>query len=1004
MYVQKIQQKKRLSMDDLYTPIDDMPGDTGVSSSASGMINNPLQKSRYAKKNDIIQKYQKPSGDKYIAKSANIRKLKIPKSWADEIIGSRVYSPDTGGMRGFGSTDADKARREAEISAAERILAADNPFGASRYSEKLPRSGTVTYSPTDISDFATDVFNAGVRSTQPAWEARLNRRGEEGRLSGLTEGEAKARADASRQDSRGRYGVGGFKDLLYDFTPLPEIVGLSRQIGDFVKPTIVGKPKEITESRLPGADSMTPIERARQYSIYNVADKRSMNPKMLEDEYLRYISDYPNASLSTQNIQQYDTRKPAKARNKTIGETFKSPRTMGADLEDIRQREDWYRNADGLTDQARIAGGKILPTAGRLGVKAGIYYGVGRPVWDSLFGNKYVPDATVVPVQEETRTATPIVVQPTPMTRYDDNEFSPPPPPQQYKLPSGELGKSMKKRSGFAKSGGKKVKDLLDEIAPDVALLSNPSYRDIAEGRINQAYIRYGVDPTKISAADLNRLYGTWDLDDLTRIHPYTPVVAKPPRKTKKNPKGWDTVDTTYGVPGSTGGDWVSRMRNNQRVKQFGNFARNPWGAAALGATGGSLATIGGLMSLNSSDNPEPSAGDVNIPNITYVPTVTPTKQSTSNQKSEPTQTPIPVAANARQNYKNVKQWASDVQTDEARKEEKRRKAAAEKLEDYNRRVVTPAIADALRTYEWESNLVPLTSGKKRFEMPAYQSVATIPHDVVSESRWRKLKNPYNLGYDKAVLDYQPSFKKSSKNVRKATSVPFQGSSLSQTSYIKPTTKARYDSMTPEQQGAALVNSIAENTKQNYRNAKEYLNNIARFTSGAINAADQQTKFSTKIVPQAKEITNTVIIPKSKEAYRYGKDVAIPYIVEQSKRGYEIGREKGVPALLAGKEYVVNSVKEIARNNPEIAQSLSTKKIQSSLNQMIKSSPEIQKNVAKIGQNILNSINATTQTVRAKIFGNATKRMSKKQNTSYFSKRLETPTKTQAHKNTNKYF
>ncbi len=1000
-------------MDDLYTPISDMPGDSGQSSSASGMIRNPLQKSRYAKNNDIIQKFAQTAKSHSSSKYKALKKA-APR-WMDSIIRAEKLMADPGFSIGGSLTPAERKAAEDALARSQRILNDPNPYSHYGPNPHIPM-GSITMDPRQAEAFYGKAYSEGVKDTMPAHIAAKEAERRAGIAEGTNIGVAQERKNISTYRRTKPYIAQSALKTLEDISPWPEMKTLGHALHSTVwKPFRAGSAELSAETKGAAGETLSNAQRAELQEAKKLGRHYTgLTPQQFKNKYDEYVGRYMDPTRGEENIADYMSSpemQGAAPRGKTWSETLGPEPSMGRDFERIRQKGIDAQNEIDVNAAALEARKHILPALRNLGIKSGAGYLVyrgGKAALEDLWGGGGNNSSQPIVVPTPTSTQQSITV-PTPTMQqrneYEIDPLIPPLPgvPEQYGEPTPTRGPSgrvtigrkktagMKKGGRFSKAGAKTLEQLLKEIEPHELNMTVPAYRTAAKGEIENILTSYGIDPlTDLSTIRAYR--PDLDITDFTTKFPHgiKPVPAAGPATPPVSRAR--RAGAAAGRAAAAAKTWTSAAG-----KQFKNWVKNPRNAIALGATGATVGTLLGVKAYNAASDwlygPNPASGDVGLPNTTYLPTMTPSSipGAPKDNKPKATSTMTPTAtmtpASAMGRLRQIKQQAKgfNVTATAGRKARDDRQKAAEQAiairdDSYRHEVLEPAIAMARnKTYD-ES----YWNAQKPFKY-----VGVNPSGIINwtkEQIWGKEPPTYTVS--------AAGVKKRAKINKK--SVPYQGSSYSQTAYVQPTSSSRFKNMAPEEQGAAMVNAIAENTRQSYRNTKESLNNLLRFASGAINAADKQTQFSNKVWPvihqntrefldDAYRFTDNVIIPESQKAYRYTRDVAVPVIVQQSKEAYKQSK----PEIDAAKSYVLESVDRIAQQHPELVSGLSADKLKSNLNRIVNKNPHLQESLKNFGTKLLKPIR---------------KSMSKRSDSQMFTKRLENPTGTSGKETKNKYF
>lgn len=921
-------------MDDLYTPITDMPGDSGQSASASGMTRNPLsQNTRYAKKNDIIQKYVKPTDKKYIAKSMNVRKAKLSPKWIDEILGSRINAPDTGGG-GKGS----------DVTGFEPI------------EYKISPDADVTIKESARLAEQKQQYERGQKASEKLFEQERKKLIEQGEVIGTVKG---------RNEALGfnQYNPGSFFAIdSLPFTSLWNTRNARKAVFTH------GKPAKYAD---------------KSNTIARIAYARSVSPESVDKAFDRYL----------QTGELPEGWAPRTVPNEWYQRGELKQITPAEDFENIKNFDTRKAKYDELWDEYN-KGRKVVPKAIRNIFGRGITTGaVGYAAaeglkggWNYLWGDKpdkreqdYIDSANVAQTPTPTPSAKPS--SNSGKNRIGEPDLDP------------NVFKNLKKRNGFAgKSnmakafGGKTGEEFWAAMKRTVDSMNDPDplWRATGENSWKKELRDLGIDEN-MSPADFQRYYNNpnWDIASIAQKNPYNAPpkkvgrvgMGKKPKNSSTSPSSnlSSTVNTPPYTPfgfhaGPLEVTWNSQPKpkpygpNPKFSTKAGNAATaigqamvsTPKRAAITGVAGtlGVLGLLGGgaYMLTRPPSNPDAAAGDTTLPIRTMLPTMTPTRMAESSTDSGINPTPT---------YTNrqKRDFAQATMTTRGKKWDEDKK----KDMDYQTKNFLNPVIQNLVDEEYSNlgrsniaqNINRINEKQRQF--------SDIGQSADETNQWRNrekgvregmknLSNPYWDGTKGPW--YKELFGKSSNskmgkraNVRKATSVVSQSSPYSQTAYVQPATSARFSLMTPEKQGAAIINSVSENTKQNYKNTSSFLNNVLSnaikdtvnaanyatgFARGAIGAADEQTQFSNKILPQ--------MIVAGRQANQTGKEVA----------------GKSLQVANVGKQFVVLAVKESAKGMPEMSGKLSSKAIKNEVDRIVSESPAVVKQLYDIGKKVLN--------------------------------------------------
>lgn len=927
-------------MDDLYTPINDMPGDSGQSASASGLTKLPIaHNTRYAKKNDIIQKYVKSTDSKYIAKSANFKKAKI--RWLDEILDSRINSPDTGGGKGTGGSGT-----------------------KTDFDEFVP----IEYKPSGGEKITNTVEEDWAKQRQQ-WERGRKSRDkdvEEGVKARLEAETSRARAEErERLSGLGKYDPGDF--LALDFKPLKSLwnqgVAARRQVK-------LGKPD---------------ARKDKAYVVAQLKQDRSLpDVAAVENAYERWMA----GGRAPESL-------PASWGDRTLPKKWgeKTPRvvTPQEDLMTIYNVEN--KNAeylDAIREQQYAA--QYFPKAmanlgSRIGITSYLGYQGGKALglWGDEDDNKNKSN--------NVETSVPI---PVPATTQNNQTTSSKTTPSGFKLPDinpSDLDKRLKKRTGFAKNsnmrkafGGKTGEEFIQAMQRSIDLMSDtdPNFRAAAQTSWKNELRNLGIDDT-ITPDEFKRLYGYpgWDIATIAQKAPYVPPrtrvqVGRKPKNTSSSSTNpipsissglidntllrLGPLELSYNpVPKQPvyGPFQTKRQRLANAAQAVGAAMVSTPKRAAVTSAAGTLAALGllgggvyGASNLYSqwSRKPNPADGDKKMPDRTLLPTMTPSvvAGTSNNSSAAPTKT-------------KKEKWKAAEATVTARG-----KAWDEQKEKDMKETYDILVKPRLDAYvaEENANLSGMNTQENINRLNAKQQQwSDIGQSADETNEWKNrekkvreglknLSNPYWNGTEsswfKNMFGQSPKSKMGKRaNIRKAKStyVRSQSSPYSQTAYVQPIANARFSAMSPEKQGAAIVNSVAENTKQNYKNTASFLNNVlsnaikdtvnaknfvSGFARGALGAADEQTQFTNNILPQ--------MIVAGEKAKQTSKETA----------------GKGLQVANVGKQFVVLAVKESAKGMPEMSGKLSSKAIKNEVDKLVSESPSVVKQLYSIGKQVLN--------------------------------------------------
>jgi hypothetical protein len=924
-------------MDDLYTPINDMPGDSGQSASASGLTKLPIaHNTRYAKKNDIIQKYVKSADSKYIVKSANLKKLKLPKDWWKDI-----FESDTGGGKGSGS--------------------GSGGVKTSDYGEFVP----IEYKPSGSEKIPITVAEDYAKQRQQ-WEMGRKSRDkdiDEKVKEKLDSETARARAEErERVLGLDRYDPGGFLELN-----IKPFKSLGRQAANSYKTWRMGRPKYHQE---------------KPYVVAQLKQDRAL-PK-IEDVDVAYERWLAGGRAPEALPAAWGDRTLPKKWYEKEGKIV----TPEQDLQAIYNVENRKQAYDNALAEARYSY-KFLPkalrnAAFRIGLTGYLTNEGGKSLglWGNEDENKNKSNnvETIAPV-------------PAPVSNENSQTNSSKSTPSGLKLPAlnpADLDKRMTKRTGFAKKtnmskafGGKSGEEFIQAMQRDIDLMSdsNPVYRSAAEASWKNELRNLGIDDT-ITPAEFKRLYGYagWDIPTIAQKAPYVPkkprvIVGRRSGKTYTSATGASPSISSSGIDntilrlGPLEATWNPTPVYGPHPRwgtQLGNIAQDigaatvstPKRAAITGAIGaiGALGLLGGgiygASNLYSqyTRKPKPADGDKGIPDRILLPTMTPSAVAgTSNNSSvAPTKT-----------NKERKKLAEATLTVRSQMWDDDKK----KDMDEAYRILVKPFADAYVAEEY-SNLGRMNTQDNINRLNAKQQQwSDIGQSADETKEWKNreskvreglknLSNPYWNGTEsswfKNTFGQSPKSRMGKRaNIRKAkaTYVRSQSSPYSQTAYVQPTANARFALMTPEKQGAAVINSIGENTKQNYKNTASFLNNVLSnaikdtvnaknfatgFARGALGAADEQTQFTNNILPQ--------MIVAGEKTKQVSKETA----------------GKGLQVANVGKQFVVLAVKESAKGMPQMSGKLSVKAIKNEVDKLVSESPSVVKQLYNIGKQVLN--------------------------------------------------
>ena len=914
-------------MDDLYTPITDMPGDSGQSASASGMTRNPLShNTRYAKKNDIIQKYEKPTDRKYIAKSMNVRKAKLSPKWMDEILGSRINAPDTGGG-GKGS----------DVTGFEPI------------EYKIPDDADITIKQSAAIAQQQQQYARGREHEKKESEKLFEQERKKGESTGRVTG---------RNEALGfnQYNPGSF--FAIDRLPFTSLYNTGKAFNEARRH---GKPSQYAD---------------KANTIARIAYARSISPESVDKALARYVQsgELPEgwASRTVPN-EWYQRGEPKQI---TPEQDFASVKNFDSRKAKYDELVEEYEKGKKVVPQAlgnALLGRPItigaVGYAGLEGLKGGYNY---------LWGDKpdkreqdYIDSANIA------QTPTP-----TPSKKPSSNSGS-------NRIGEPDLDpnvfKRLKKRNGFAgKSnmakafGGKTGEEFWAAMKRTVDTMTDPDplWRATGENSWKKELRDLGIDDN-MSPADFQRYYNNpnWDIASIAQKNPYNAPPKKGGRvgggkKTKNSPPSSANLppDNQFFHVGPLKMTWdktpkLVPLGPNPKFSTVAQNAANALGqamvktpkrAAITGVLGtlGALGLVGGgaYMLTRPSSKPNAAAGDKTLPSTTMLPTMTPTRMAESSSDSGINPTPT-YTNRQKRDFAQATMTARGKKWDEDKKKD---------MDYQTKNFLNPVIQNLVDEEYSNSGRSNIAQNINRINEKQRQFY-DIGQSADETNQWRNrekgvregmknLSNPYWDGTKGPW--YKELFGKSSNskmgkraNVRKATSVVAQSSPYSQTAYVQPATSARFSLMTPEKQGAAIVNSVAENTKQNYKNTSSFLNNVLSnaikdtvnaanyatgFARGAIGAADEQTQFSNKIVPQ--------MIVAGRQANQKGREVA----------------GKGLQVANVGKQFVVLAVKESAKGMPEMSRKLSSKTINNEVDRLISESPEVVKQLITIGKKVLN--------------------------------------------------
>ena len=972
-------------MDDLYTPITDMPGDSGQSSSASGMITNPLKKSRYAKNNDIIQKFAHSSPNKYINKSATFKKSnKIQKGswdlWNLLRQGEEYLLPF---LREF---------REEPIDAAKEI------------GKKVPSYRSKLTNPHETlmvtRGSLADLQDQAIAEVLPYAQNLIN----EGEQRGIRRG-------LSTQENAGllaRPPKGDWSDWFGN--PIPDFRQLKSQFGALdelrKKPNIVWEKKRVFDTAFP--------------TMYDdvVRDKFGRPVKNDAGEYVQSRPPKPGEvrrSVIERAYEDWNEKGRPSEYSLAPLETSRQPHEIFSDyasydkaIEDFNQV---YRNAAkaaaNIKQTAKNTGKKII---GDLGLGLGAY-GLGRLHQSEKDKSYYAGAQRAMDNLKQDKGWFDW------FDSSDSQEAAPSKNDDDWGIPQSRVksggnfamrATSMKKRnfyktdaSGVIKTVEDFLKWLRDDKLLEQALHSDPTIRIPAKQAIEDRLRTHGINPELITPVEMERTFPTWSLEGLSQSFPVSSNkrVTISANKANRTPRTrnaktvWEFGGFKIEPPA-----WVDRLTKPDKQKaqqamqgaktkasavgsKVKNFVSNPWVAAGLG----SASTIGlgaiGANALLSENNSQPVSKkptSYSIPDLTPTPSMVTGNIDTANENQKPKATP-----NAYDRLKAAPITAT---------------AISEKIRQNAENTIKTKVAPKLK--EKMENALTDISAIYEHNNPYINNIV---RGSISDSggMWGTW-NKYGPGgwYYKPV-NKRAGVNKRSKSMKKGY-IDSQSFGNSATAYVNPTTKARFSMMSPEAQGEALVNQFAENTKQNFKNTKSFLTDVitnavqdaavtgnyaARFAGGALNAADKQTNFSRDILPQL----------------QVGANIAGKKILSAGNKTAAISQ--------IGAQFVISAAKEAAQNMPEISIPVSKQSLKNNLNQIIEKTPTAINRLYDIGKKVLSQAESITPGIKAQYFDSLgiknTKNqngITKRQTPMTFTKRLENPKSTNSHQTKNKYF
>ncbi len=923
-------------MDDLYTPINEMPGDTGESSSASGMIKNPLMKSRYAKNNDIIQKYENSPNKKYITKSMRINKsAKMQKGALDWLSIVRGAAEDA-----KGALKSTFPSQKFDVEARIKSLYPD-------YEGKLTED---PYKPQTLN--ARELAQQKDKAVKDALDAALPI-AREAELDGMKRAQ-------NLTDRRSVLESPTFKEA-FKILPIEDVRQLKRQLTPHAKIFFGKNPERKLERQM--------------WSL-----PRGINPEFVQTRFQNWMDEgMPKIyDWGTPGLQPLETQRMRRSVADVVTGKNKEPKTLGQFFQEYydvaKEHETWTNTVDDAVYSATQIPKTALNIAGKAGIPYAIYE-AGKFIGSKNSPQQYAPE----PQDNEGWFSS---NNKKPKSSSDDDWLDPNyGKPQNYsnktKKPLAnvpgrfKMARQMKKGGSIHKASSPLVRDLLKEMRDkNVYLLlasSDARQRSLGQQLMDDMMRGSGINPKSVTVKELEDFYYNSPVDRVASHYPVKQPRAKGVRnspdtragtpsraRTKKedplvNIFGYRVYGPQTPVTASAKQKIGTAASNSMQTAstKFGNtkskvsdWISQPKNAAVMGALGATAAlgglAYGGYKAKEAYDNMFPSATSASKPS----------KTEPASSSFKPTATPTPsgyVEPNTR--IRNIEATA------EAKSKEIRAKAEKEietKIKPWLVSGLKNALGELSSNYERRNPYVLRDASIERpgakIWAPTGDPMAKLPNAAMrtlydAQTKWENLWTQPKRG-EPMPKTYNPKIGKRA-NIRKGKYVDQQGFSNSATAYVNPIKNARFSSMSPEQQGAAVINSVAENTKQSFRNISESAANTSnlltnlvasalnetvktanyasRFASGAAGALDQQTQFSNKIVPATKSGVNTTL---------------------------------GVAKI--GAQFVALAAKESAKGMPQGSNQLSAQKIKNKIDNIVQTSPNAAKKLYDIGKKVLN--------------------------------------------------